>query len=259
MGGDVGKTDLELYGQALSRTSHVSAHTCHFTCLFNLVSFSPSSDLRPSDEPCKDTVDSDTEGEGCDVVGKGVIVNKADVNDSVENLVNILPLLLSFLQAVITNQHSEKGSPQSAELLARIGMSVLEELIDGLSTLNCENSQVANSNFAMCSESIWAHVASCLCSINEFANHAPELMDARDARAEEDMVVRSEKESGEEDEEDGGDTIDEEDDKIVTSPIRQTRAFVIDSHVMTKFVLALKVAKMVSGYVYRFLIDPPPL
>jgi hypothetical protein len=211
-----------------------------------------------------------------DVVGKGVVVVSVEdaSNDSVENLIHVLPLVLSFLQALVTNRHSEKGSPQSAELLARIGMSVLEELIDGLSSLDCENVDASDSNFANSSKVIWAHVTGCLCNINEFAlSHTFEVVSQEDAVKTQSKVVvnvddddnslsnrtsgkvaltsdkltvkrnKTDEESEEEEEEEAQAKSESEEEEEEEE--EKSIKYVIRGDIMPKFVLALKVAKMV--------------
>jgi hypothetical protein len=210
-----------------------------------------------------------------DVVGKGVVVVSVEdaSNDSVENLIHVLPLVLSFLQALVTNRHSEKGSPQSAELLARIGMSVLEELIDGLSSLDCENVDASDSNFANSSKVIWAHVTGCLCNINEFAlSHTFEVVSQEVAVKTQSKVVdgddddnslsnrtsgkvalksdkltvkrnKTDEESEEEEEEEAQAKSESEEEEEEEE--EKSIKYVIRGDIMPKFVLALKVAKMV--------------
>lgn len=236
---------------------------------------SPSSDIRSessnesveSSSPLsKEAIHEDkpSTSSADDVDHEVVIINVQDVNDSVENLIHVLPLLLSFLEAIITNQHSDRGSPQSAELLGRIGMTVFEELIDGLSSLNSEHvDQSDDSNFSQTSEKIWKQVTDSLCRINEFAlstdlstdqtpqvskevkeDHEGKTTKKKEKKKSAVTDEDSEKDEDEEveDEEEGDTTIDDDEDEENNT----LKDIAISGDVMTKFVLALKVAKMVT-------------
>ena len=87
----------------------------------------------------------------------------------------LLPLLVGFLESITTNSHSKEGCPQGAELLARIGISTLAELLETLSGCPLPRDAYLGNGP---SEEVWDPLAGALMRLAIFASSTSFEQDA---------------------------------------------------------------------------------
>jgi len=112
-----------------------------------------------------------TEGEGArsDIlpIVEEKVKGEDDESSAQPGLHTLLPLLVGFLESITTNAHSPDGCPPGAELLARIGVSTLAELLEALS--GCPLPRDAYLGDGP-SEEVWEPVAGTLVRLALFAS-----------------------------------------------------------------------------------------